>query len=262
MSDFDVDLTGCEHLFREMEDLGGKKAGTIIRESAGLYGRIMAERTVPFMPLGDAPGQKKTGEKTVEKGVASVYVGGSKIYKEIERRIGARAARAWLKLLKTDPNKADALLKQAGIRGSNLNIGAFDGGAAHRAALPTIARRGRNNRPPMIVADVKALNAFRRQQIKRVGWAKSGWITAARQIQGAKGFSKLPAWMRKRGAPGAAKDATRKTSDPYVVLTNRVPYIDKIFRRDRQAQGEEAVDRLIIKSIRAQIAYLKQKNHA
>lgn len=256
-----IDTTDLEPLFRELEDLSGKKAGALLRERAGLLGRICAERTVPFQPIGSATGQRESGRRTVAKGVASVYVGGAKVFREIERKIGKRPAKAWLALLRTNPERAAELLRSAGLKASNLNLGTFDGGAAHRAALPTIARRGSHNRPPIIVPDTKALAAYARKQEKRVGWAKSGWITAARQIPGAKGFSKLPAWM-KQAAPGKGQDSTRGTTDPYVVLFNSVPYIAKIFSAHAGSDAFSAFEDLIAKDLRAQIDHLNRKVHA
>lgn len=262
MSDVTVDASEAEALFRELAELSGKSAGVLLRERAGLLGRVLAERTVPFQPIGDYAGQRETGVKKVEAGVASVYVSGAKVFEEIKRKIGERAAKAWLKLLKTDPAKADALMQQAGLQASNLKIMAFDGGAAHRAAMPIIARRGRNNRPPLVIADTKSLNAYRRKQSAHVGWAKRGWIAAARQIPGAKGFSRLPAWMKRDGAPGLGIDETRKTDNPSVTLNNRVPYISKLLIPKRQAQAFRAFEGILVKDLRQQINHLKQKHHA
>lgn len=261
-ADIVVDTRELEPLFRELADLGGKKAGALIRERAGLLGRVLAERTVPFMPLKDPAAQRETGRRTVVKGIASVYVVASKIYEEIRRKIGDRAAKAWRKLLKTDPEKADRIIKLANIRGGNLSIREFDGGYAHMRLLPTLARRGVANRPPIVISSAKELQKYRAQELRRVGRAKSGWIAAARQIPGAKGFSGLPAFMRQRDAPGTGYDGTRNTDNPFVTLKNNVGYIDKLMRGWRMVEGQDAFEKLLAKDIRAQIAHLKAKHRA
>ena len=79
---------------------------------------------------------------------------------------------------------------------------------------------------------------YEREIKRRVGWAKSGFYTAARMIAGAVGLGQLPKWM-KQPAPGSGRDETRTNRDPYVALENQVGYVSAVIsnRQIHKAQG-------------------------
>lgn len=272
-TDFQVDTRELQGLFRDLEELSGKKAGVLIRERAGLLARVCAERTQPVADAssGDAvssgttsadgasPKARQLGEQAVRRDIGRVYVPGNRVFGEIERRIGTRAARAFKKLLKTNPEEAWRLLQSAGLAASNLGVSPWDGGTLHQQ----LRNRGRINRgnKPVIIPDTKQLVDYVKKAIKRVGYTKSGWITAARQIPGAKGISRVAAWIKRHTAPGAGIDRTRGAQDPQIQLINRVPWIDRNFSTRQETKAFEAFDTLLAKDLRAAIAHLKQKRN-
>lgn len=256
-----VDSREVEKLFAELEELSGKKAGALLRERAGLLGRVMAERTVPFEPIGDYNAQKQSGEKAVVSSMKRTYIGPASTFKQIEAREDTKLARAFYRLLKKGKHgEARDLVASLGIASARLDWGHWDGGARHRQKR----RNGtipKSERPMMLMSGAKEMVRYSRQQLKRVGYAKRGWIAAARMIPGAKGFARLPAWMKSAGAPGVGTDRTRQT-DPFVALENRVPYIGKLFRTGRQEQAQRSFQDLLMKDLRGQISHLKSKHRA
>jgi hypothetical protein len=268
-----VETVGLEKIFHEIEDLGGKKAGVILRERAGLLGRICAERTQPVVDQaggaisassvefsGASPAARKMGEAAVIRDIARVYTTASAIFKEVRATTTPEAARAFYRMVKRgEYNQAEDFLRKLKIRVSALQIQAWDDGSRHRQLRSSQGRIAKGKRP-IVIGDIDALRAYIKTVKARVGYTKSGWINAARQIQGAKGLSKVPQWIKKHSGPGSARDGTRSGENPYIVLTNLVPWIGKVFGGRQESQALRGFDELIAKDLLAQLRHLRARN--
>ncbi len=72
-----------------------------------------------------------------------------------------------------------------------------------------------------LVWDSSALAVVREEVKKRVGWAKAGWMPAARHLQA----KRLPAWITDKNAPGGFIDDTNDADEPAFTFINNVKYI-------------------------------------
>jgi hypothetical protein len=268
-----VETAGLEALLREIEDLGGKSAPVIIRERAGLLGRICAERTQPVVDetgsaisadsvdfSGDSPAARKMGEAAVVRDIGRVYTTASSIFKQVREAATPEAARAFYGMVKRgEYDQAEDFLRKLKLRVSSLQVRGWDDGARHRQMRNS---RGRINKGvrPIVIADIDSLRQHVKKVKARVGYTKSGWINAARKIPGAKGLSKVPAWIKKHAGPGSAQDGTRSGQNPFITLTNNVPWISKVFGGRQESQALRGFDQVIAKDLMAQVRYLRSKH--
>ena len=119
----DVEIKGMERLFNELHALTGKPMSKLLQERAGLLGRVMAERTVPFQPLGDYKGQRESGRAKVRADLGRVYSPPTKTYREVKDQGGQKTARAFYAALKAGQlDVARAILKRVGVRAGQLSI--------------------------------------------------------------------------------------------------------------------------------------------
>ncbi|NDD54501.1 hypothetical protein EBZ39_11610 [bacterium] len=78
-----------------------------------------------------------------------------------------------------------------------------------------------------VVTNQGSLNQYLKKIQQRVGTAKGGWAACAKVIGGTRG---IPGWVTRqtnRLAGGSVVDNTRNTRNPFVSMTNSVPWIDK-----------------------------------
>lgn len=267
VSDMTSDL---EALARELK----QPVTRVLRERSGFFARYLAESTFPLADAdaggaftsettnvdGGSTAAQKVGQAAVRRDIGRVYVPITKFYAELERRVGRRVARAFAKLVRTDILKAQAIIAQAGIRGASLEFIEWDGGDRHRRLRN---KRGGINRGvrPVLVGDVASLKKYIRSREKRVGFAKSGWITAGRSIPGAKigGVSK---WIS-QGAPGRGTDHTDDDIYPAIHLENRVSYIDRAFGQKQYARVQQAFSESLAKRLAIELEKtIEKKNRA
>lgn len=230
----DIESAGVEAFFRECERATGKPVGKFIRERSGALARYFAEATQPVAGLSSDPNEsapdgisikaKQLGQNAVRRDINRVYSSPSATFKVLRDEHGIKSARAFYAMISNgDFEGARVLLASLGMKAQYLDIMAWDAGARHRQMRNA---RGRVNRgvKPSIVSDKKSLADYMKTIIKRVGWAKSAWIAAAKMIQGSK-IGRVPTWMKQSGSPGVGTDKTSDPNQPHVTLQNNVKYI-------------------------------------
>ncbi|MEQ1861895.1 MAG: hypothetical protein ABMA13_18405 [Chthoniobacteraceae bacterium] len=248
---------GIDALFMDLAQLTGKKPGRLVRERSGAVARYFAEATYP---RGKDLAAKQEGQAAVWRDVGSVYIGPSSTYKYLVNEHGRKVAGAFYAKLKNgDLAGARAMLQKLGLSAGRLSLMEWDDGALHRKMRNS---RGRVNRgvKPVIVSDAKSLKAYFKKIVKRVGWAKSGWITAARAIPGAK-IGALPVWM-KQPAPGRGIDRTQGADDPHVALFNDVKYLDDLVPQRAIDGAQDDFEKSLLKEIEKVTEYLRRKHAA
>jgi len=72
-----------------------------------------------------------------------------------------------------------------------------------------------------LVWDSSALERVRTEVKNRVGWAKAGWMTAARAL----GVKRIPSWIADHPAPGGIEDGLSNGDQPSFTVINAVSYI-------------------------------------
>jgi hypothetical protein len=153
--------------------------------------------------------------------------------------------------------KADKLLQSLGVQSARRS-GAWDGGARHRNLR---GNRGRINRgtKPTVTPLAESVSTYIKRRQEHVGYTKSGWVTGALQIRGAKGLGKIPQWIRRHRGPGSGTDATRGPN-PHIILTNNVPWIGQTFGGRQEGKALQGFDRILVKDPSIKAQKLRQKH--
>lgn len=271
-----VDVSGAEDGLNRLAVELKQPLGRVVKDRSGFFGRYLAESTFPIadgdssVPVaagrdtanwsGGGRAAQVVGQAAVRRDIRRVYVPITAVVEEMKAKIGERAAKAFLKLSRTDPAKAMKLLRSAAIRGVSLEMIVWDGGALHRQKRN---RRGGVNKgtKPVVVTDVKSLKGYVREKEKLVGFAKSGWINATLGVT-RRGLSGVPKYMRQAGARGTGEDRTADTDFPAVHLKNRVSYIQRAFDVNKQyGRVQAAFERSLGMSVEKELEYLAVKRN-
>lgn len=250
-------------------DLVGKDTGQVIREKGPALGRYLAEATFPIAgmetsnPDGGSLAARNLGRDAVRRDIGRVYASPAKAYGEMKQQVNANGQPAlanafWRALKKGDLAYAEQLLRTSGVRGAGLTLTKWDGGALHQRKRNSRGRVGSGSKP-VLVDDPKALKEYGKKIEKRVGFGKSAWINAARQI---KPGGRIAAWIAGQAGPGRGVDETRGTEYPKISMTNEVRYIRKILTSRYELRAVEAFGKSLDKEIRARLEYLAAKETA
>lgn len=257
-------------LFRRLELLTGKSQQKMLRERAGALSRYLASATQPMISaeesanlsavasfrtgkdtkvgMGDSKHAKDLGQAAVKRDISRVYSPPSATYRAIREEHGNKQARAFYKLLSDGKLAAVTnFLVSLGMDAARLQIVQWDDGSRHQQRRNRRGRVSKGNRPA-IVTDTASLEAYIKKIVKRVGWAKSGWITAGREIPGSKGFTGLPAWFR-LPAPGRGIDRTGNEENRHVILENHVKYIGELLEPRYLDRAQTAFEESLIKEL-------------
>lgn len=124
-------------------------------------------------------------------------------------------------------NELDKAAQMASrILGESYTVGDFDGGQRHKSVMTS---------DKLIVTDYKKVKEYTTKKVKMVGFAKSGFATAASQLGGTRG---IPAYASKHRGPGSGI-VRGSGSNVTVVMTNDVDYIANALSRRAEANAIE-----------------------
>lgn len=274
---FTVDAFGMEALFAEMSKLSGKTVPQLLRERAGLLGRLLASYTQPVANAdggalsakagadnagasGLSPEAKNLGRAAVSGDLARVYVLPAAVNQVIREGKGMNLARQFSGLMRAGKyGEAERFIRNLGIQGAALRVEPWDDGARHRRVRNRHGRVSKGAKP-VITTNVTAAKAYRKKKLDMVGFSKSSWITAAQQINGAKGLSRIPAWIRKHNAPGRGIDRTQgQTTNPHVILESTLKWMQDAFSARTTNAIFQIFGDLIVKDLEHAIEALKAK---
>ena len=246
----------------------GSDIGMVLRKRSGALARYLAEATMPIAGLtregGNPDGFSKAaltlGQRAVTRDIGRDYVSPKTITRtlaESNGEHGVAMAKGFTGFLKKgDLQSAKAILDRSGIAARQLTIIQWDGGDAHRKARNN---RGRiaPGRKPQITTDAVALKKYSDMRRKNVGFAKGGWVNAARSIGKVPGV--IPQWMKRHASPGTAKDFTEDAQHPRFELQNQVGYMTAIMDEKYLIQATVAFERSLKKEIEIVMKYLADK---
>jgi hypothetical protein len=263
-SGFAVDTTGTEPLWRELSMWTGKSVPQLVREFAGLLARILASYTQP-VPSGAGEmsgltlGARNLGKAAVSRDLARVYVMPAAVFITIRNSRGMKVARQFSGLMKSGQyDKAEKLLQGLGVKGSALRVEPWDDGARHKRLRNKRGRISRGTKP-VITTDPQAFKAHRKEKLNNVGFTKSSWYTAGKQIPGAKGLGRIPAWIKKHKAPGRGIDNTRGNDNPHIILESLLPWMETAFSSRTNNLIFKHFGDLVEKALLAELNYHRQK---
>jgi len=252
-----------------LSEMTGKPVGSIIVNRTPTLARYLAEATMPIAGVDSSPDGFSTkardlGQGAVERDIRKVYVGSNRIYKELKNwadaKTGNNLARGFYKFIKNkDYAGAQSILQRAGVRSKNLQFQPWDSGAQHQRARNRRGRVGRSY-APTIIDDPKAVDDYIKTVKKRVGFAKSGWTNAAKQIRA--GGGAVSAWIRNNSGPGVGQNLSQDPNNPRVLLTNQVNYITDILTEKYRLRAVGAFERSLGQEIHRVLEYLARKEAA
>ena len=213
----------------------------LVRAHARLCAVALANRTQPFSENAQDKKGLELGQKKVKRDVNKVIKDRQDLDIKAEliqdESIKARAR----KLLSSGNLQAiGALFQKIGFAKGGFEV--LSGKAsiknAHTSSRSKTSGRAYRPKTLFLTEDVEK---YSNEVAKRVGMSKAGWAECARIIgksnglkgDGARG---IPGWAKKKQARvnGAVKDATRNTSEPYVVLWNKIPWVSRICKKSEQ----------------------------
>lgn len=210
-----------------------------ILRQARLVAVNLAHQTQPF---GLSPSAKQKAEKTIGVEIGRVYKDVGTVAKDLGNagQVGGEITRvkspgqaeaAFVRLVRSGQTaKAQKLLNDLNIHPFfSTEVNKFDQGARHQAERFGARRKvPKNTFPKLAVTNFNLIRSYINKIKQRVGTAKAGWASCAQQLGGVRG---LPAWVTRHASQaqlGTVYDATgSKGSQQYVIMTNRVPWIDK-----------------------------------
>lgn len=226
-----VDASKLNVLLREYSATLNKSIAQTNLIAARSLTRELIKYTAPYDPgnFTSAAAALKTGKAAVARDVKSVYMTGPELFEKLKAAGKANEARAVYRLMRS--SQGEAILKATGIRERNVRIGAWDGGAAHKAARSRRDGRVHRQVPVMAIPDAKDRAAYIKKKQDQVGFTRAGWLSAGLRaaIGGLTGF---PKWVTKwQGtAPGGGAQKLRGQS---ITLSNLVAWTSRSLTPDK-----------------------------
>ena len=228
---YSVDMFRFNDALKKFWAYSTKSIGEITRAQARLFAVELANRTQPF---GLDESAQNTGKMAVRRDVLSVFINGAAI--QSDERHGLKK---WL----TDAIAAgkidDARTAMRRLTGRTPEVSQDVVPSFHQSQRNGRGRIGSKPRQ-MLVLNGDSLQGYLASREKLVGFAKSGWAQAARDLGGTRG---IPAWVTRNRGPGGAEDHTDSGSNPNVVLRNDVSYVSDVLPEaeiERAAQVQAA----------------------
>jgi len=269
--DFRV-INSTKPLFAALAEFSKKTVPALIKEKAGLFARYLAENTQPVDGMGgtDPDGgslkARDLGRSAVRRDISKVYCGPGDAFSILRNKVAGingdskPLAKAFYALLKQGRiQDARNLLREGGASVS-IDVSEWDNGAMHKQRRNKKGRVGRSYSPTAI-GDKKALKAYIKKKTEMVGFAKAGWVNAAKQL-GEKGLSKIRGWIKKhRDAPGKASDLTGDEARPRILLRNGVDYAPQTLDERQFNRTIEQFEDAVEAELKAKIKALEAKQN-
>lgn len=264
-------------LLKKWEKLAGDSYANLLRDRAGMLGRYMAASTQPARPTGEEgpPGGTKEEQNI---GINAIVSDIAMIVQRIKPSASILPARGQQERLviryggkKGRKNRKGERVQagQAYIIDRDLfmtnpqTIFYFHQskrsaatGRVSRAGAHADVFRGRWKNREVAVTTGETRKDYVATAKKLVGWAKAGWITAARSISSV-GFSKVPVWIKKE-APGSAV-ANFSGSRQTLRLINGVKYSDEVLRPTYRDKAIAGFTKSLLKDIQFRVEDLMKK---
>lgn len=193
-----------------------KSLGEVTRAQARLFAVELANRTQPF---GSGPDAQFTGKQAVRRDIRRVFVSASTF--ESSDKHGLKA---WLTKAVEAGNIAEIQTAVKRFAGRTPLVSADIVRDHHRSQRNARGRVGRSA-IPMFILKRGAVERYTAEKEKLVGFGKSGWSQAARDLGGTRG---IPGWVSRNRGPGSGRDLTQSKNNPRVELANDVRYCSDI----------------------------------
>lgn len=202
-------------LNRELNRLA-EQTGQTLKEVLPSQMRLLAtDLAFVTIPRGKGTSDNKQNMERVMSRIRTIYPSVGKIVNELKERNPGVAGRFAGLIDKRQYAKAQNLASQYI---SNLTVGTFDGGALHKAQSESKEIRQRR-----CVPGYSRVESYAKKTARKVGYAKGGFATGAKQLGGVRG---IPGFATRQKSPGTGR-ITGDGRTLSVTLTNNVRHIEK-----------------------------------
>lgn len=253
-----VDYTKAVKLFKRLQTETGRSSADILKQGGRVGAMVMADRT---FPRGFGNNFREKTKKNIIGQLSMIFASRKKMFELMEQRAGRGVAA-----------KFAALMEDEKFAQARKMAEKFLGITIQKKVNPVIHRQSMKTRRPVVpprfdrnpvvgVWEFDKVLKYAKDVAKTVGRAKAGWLTIARSLGGTRklrGQSGGISGSLKRDGEGTAV-VTQSLRNPFILLTNRVPYIDQMTAESSKAYANrEAFDRMV-KFARSTLAALARK---
>jgi hypothetical protein len=224
-------------------------------------GRLFAVDAAKFTErFGSKASIGRGHKKRVEDDVGRVYKNAKNAIGLIARHMGKKSGIRFANYIRRrNLAKAEQMVEVAGLSGKyydgrKVNVIMFDGGKAHER----LKGGGMKGKPPVnLVCDYPKVKKYRNAEKKKVGFLKSGWADAARDLGGTRG---IPAYVNKGHARSGRGSVTGRSHKAVLYVANFAKYIfnntnaSKLFKL-----RIKKIEALIVRMIRSKAKKITRK---
>jgi hypothetical protein len=217
-ADFDRQL-------KAMEKMTMDNQGKLLWKYSSQFAAALVRGT---QPRGAAAKAQKLGQNAVHTDVQKAYGNANAIYMQIKRESEGLAKVMWAAWQNGDNNTLVEVLRNTKKGGGNVAVIPWDGGKHHKKNRDARGRyRGGNVTTMIEYKDRANVRTYIHKVQKRVGYAKSGWVSGFNPPSGIRG---VPKWvLANRGGHGRVVDKTKNGETRLIEFVNNVSYVKKKF---------------------------------
>jgi len=259
-----VDASNLVSMLQRFEEVAGKSMPQLVRAHARICAVELANRTQPFTGGGkNGPEVLARGTKYLKKDILKAVKDPEKL-QEKAASIADASLRERLQAVISSGKESHiaALLKACGVIKEAFNFHPVNGndhirqihsGNRSKRTGHTLSTRGE------YYYSRKGIDGYVKTIAKRLGYAKSGWSQAARDIGGVKGDEArgIPAFAkRQKGDNGKGVDKSDRKGDPHFVMTNSTPWVSRLLPIRRQQEATDIARGKMVKSMNTVLRYV------
>jgi hypothetical protein len=171
-------------------------------------------------PKGRSAGDNAGAMKKIAARIAAVYPPVGVVVNRLKKKDEQVGVRFAVLISKRDYLAAKKILDTHAPE-LNMRVGAFDGGALHRAQ-----RESKKVKNRLLAPGYSRVEAYIKKSVRLSGFAKGGFATAARELGGVRG---IPGWATRQKSPGSGR-ITGDGKALTVSIQNDVRYIADILK--------------------------------
>lgn len=208
----------------------------VVRAQARLMCVNLAHNTQPY---GNDDAARFHGQNAVRRDLSKVFIGSERLVEIARAGLSTRNRASHMLLVAAETGNLEGMRTAWQILSQRPITAAKSPDESWHQSQRNGRGRVRGKGRLMIVASDSALRLYRLRKEKLVGFAKSGWATAARMIGGTRGIA---GWVTRNKGPGDAEDLTNDSDNPRVILTSSVRYISMVLP-DTEVQAALKIQR-------------------
>jgi hypothetical protein len=202
-----------------------KSLPQLLRRAGRLCAVSLATSTQPYGIDSEA---QLLGQRAVVRDIRKVYALPSDAFPAFPNPKAGAAF--WQAVSAADWPRASGILRRDCPKFANVELRAFDGGAAHKANRNNQGRIAKSQDYVFVVQNPAELKAYINTEFKLVGYAKAGWAACARALGGVSG---LPGWITRHKAPGKVEERFGN-GVAEIVLVNQVRYATEVLSESQK----------------------------